>query len=339
MQNKEAKWWKKDQNGQIQCLLCPRYCKIPENHNGFCFVRKNEGGALYSKVYGYPYGFAIDPIEKKPLYHFKPGSEILSFGTIGCNLGCKFCQNWSLSRAKDFSSTASYYSPDVILEILKERRIASIAFTYNEPIIFGEYLSDISQLTNATGISNIMVSNGYVSKEAREQIFQNIDAINVDLKAFTTKFYKEKTFAQLQPVLDNLIWLKNETDIWIEITNLIISGKNDQIEEQKKMIAWILKNLGDCVPLHFSAFHPDYKMTDTPATSASQVIQAKELANKMGIKYCYTGNINYPVGQSTYCPNCNEKLIDRDWFSVKILNLNGNRCTKCNQQINGYFEK
>ena len=330
-----AKWWEKHSDNKLLCTLCPRYCKIGPGQAGFCYIRQNIDGQLYSIGYGRPTGFAVDPIEKKPLYHFYPGSDILSFGTAGCNLGCKFCQNWNMSKAKMDEVNSLYASPEEVVGYAKKHNVPSIAFTYNDPIIFGEYVIDVSNLAKQENIKTVMVTNGYIDKQARKEVFANIDAANVDLKAFTEKFYHKLTYAHLQDVLDTLIWLKNDTDVWIEITTLLIPGENDSAEEIYNLCQWILENLGPDVPLHFSAFHPAFKMRDYSATSPETLTMARDIAIKSGIKYCYTGNIYNPEGQTTFCPSCKALLIERDWHSTSGINLKSGSCPQCGEVISG----
>jgi len=334
---KLAKWWQPKDNGKLLCTLCPRYCTIGQGQTGFCFIRQNIDGKLYSIGYGRPTGFAIDPIEKKPLNHFYPGSKILSFGTAGCNLGCKFCQNWLTSKAKLDSVNSYKVSPEDVIAIAKKNKTPSIAFTYNDPVIFGEYVIDISKIARQEGINSVMVTAGYIDKNSRKNVFKYIDAANVDLKAFTENFYHKITFSHLNFILDTLIWLKNETNIWFEITTLLIPGENDSSEEIKLMCEWILKNLGDEVPLHFTAFHPDFKMLDKPSTPLTTIKNAQKIAAQTGIKFCYTGNVNNLTGQTTYCPNCKCVLIERDWHVLRINIIKNNRCPNCNHLISGCF--
>ncbi len=331
----EARWWEKQEDNRVLCTLCPRYCNIPPGKVGFCFVRKNVEGKLVTTAYGHPTGFAVDPIEKKPLNHFYPGTNILSFGTAGCNLGCKFCQNWTMSKARLDEMNALSVSPEEVVRLAQKYNCPSIAFTYNDPIIFAEYVIDIARLAREVGIKTVMVTNGYVDKNARQEVFEFIDGANVDLKAFTERFYVELTNAHLQPVLDTLEWLKKETNVWIEITTLLIPGENDSEDEIKQMCEWILHNLGDDVPLHFTAFHPDFKMLNYPPTPYSTLKKAREIALQTGIKYCYTGNVSDPQGQTTYCPNCGHELIKRNWYHVQIQGLKNGKCEKCGTQIAG----
>jgi len=334
---KLAQWWETLENGKILCTLCPRYCTIGEGQAGFCFIRQNINGKLYSTGYGRPTGFAIDQIEKKPLSHFLPGTNVLSFGTAGCNLGCKFCQNWSISKARLDDLNSLTASPDDVIRIAKKYNTPSIAFTYNDPVIFGEYVIDISKLAREEGIKSVMVTAGYIDKNARKDVYRYIDAANVDLKAFTETFYHKITFSHLNDVLDTLIWLKNETEIWFEITTLLIPDENDSPEEIKKMCEWILKNLGSEIPLHFTAFHPDFKMQTKPKTNPSKLSEARTIALNEGIKYCYVGNVHDIKGQTTYCPNCKNELIVRDWHSMINNNMQNSSCPKCKTKISGIF--
>jgi pyruvate formate lyase activating enzyme len=307
-----------------------------EGQSGFCYIRKNIDGKLYSLGYGNSTGFAIDPIEKKPLNHFLPGTRILSFGTAGCNLGCRFCQNWSISKAKLDEAQSLAAAPEQVVQLAIKHRVPSIAFTYNDPVIWGEFVVDISRLSRERGLKSVMVTAGYITPEARPEVFRYIDAANVDLKAFTERFYHKVTFSHLEPVLETLKWLKNETEIWFEITNLMIPGENDDPEETRRLCDWVLQNLGDGVPLHFTAFHPDFKMIDKPRTPASTLKDAREIARSVGIKYCYVGNIYDDEGQTTYCPNCGIALIHRSWHDILEYNLMGDRCS-CGQAIPGRF--
>lgn len=332
-----AKWWEPTDNNKILCTLCPRYCKIGEGQPGFCFIRQNLEGKLYTIGYGRPTGFAVDLIEKKPLNHFLPGTNILSFGTAGCNLGCKFCQNWSMSKAKLDDLNSLDVLPEGVVELAKNYNTPSIAYTYNDPTIFGEYVIDISKIAREEGIKSVMVTAGYIDKEARKDVYKYIDAANVDLKGFTEKFYWKNTYSHLNDVLDTLIWLKNDTDVWFEITTLLIPDENDSPEEIKHECDWILTNLGDSIPLHFTAFHPDFKMRDKDRTPEKTLTDARNIAMDLGIKYCYVGNVYNSEGQTTYCPNCNEKLIKRSWHVVLSNNLKDNKCTKCGQKIDGVF--
>lgn len=337
MELKLADWWEALPNGRIKCTLCPRYCEIGNGQVGFCFIRQNIEGKLYSTGYGRPTGFAIDPIEKKPLNHFLPGSSVLSFGTAGCNLGCKFCQNWSISKARLDETNSLAATPEDVVSLAIKHSTPSIAYTYNDPTIFGEYVIDISRIAREVNIKNVMVTSGYIDKQARKDVYQFIDAANVDLKAFSEKFYHKITFSHLDDILDTLLWLKYETAVWFEITTLLIPNENDSDDEIQRMCDWILKNLGDEIPLHFTAFHPDFKMRDKIATPAKTLVQARNLALKTGLKFCYVGNIHNREGQTTYCPVCHYSLIERDWHSVRFNKLLDGKCPKCLNNLNGIF--
>ncbi len=334
---KEALWWEITDNNRILCTLCPRYCTLGEGQKGFCFIRENIGGKLYSTGYGRPTGFGLDPIEKKPLNHFYPGSTILSFGTAGCNLGCKFCQNWTSSKAKLDEVQSYKVTPENVIELAKENNAESIAFTYNDPTIFGEFVIDVSKLARQEGIKTVMVTAGYIDKNARKDVYKYIDAANVDLKAFTEEFYFKLTSSHLADVLDTINWLVNDTDIWTELTTLLIPGENDSTDEIRELSKWVVNNLGKDVPLHFTAFHPDFKMREKPRTSLSTLQTARETALKEGANYVYLGNIVDREGHTTYCPDCNSPLIVRDWHSIKINRIPKGICPVCNKKIAGVF--
>jgi pyruvate formate lyase activating enzyme len=333
---KEALWWQTEEDGRILCTLCPRFCRLGEGQAGFCYIRKNIAGKLYSLGYGTSTGFAVDPIEKKPLNHFLPGTGVLSFGTAGCNLGCRFCQNWSISKATLDKAQSLNASPEQVVQLAIRHKAPSIAFTYNDPVIWGEFVIDISRLAREHGLKSVMVTAGYITPESRPDVYRYIDAANVDLKGFTERFYHKITFSHLDPVLDTLRWLKNDTDIWFEITNLMIPGENDDPDETSRLCDWVLTNLGDSVPIHFTAFHPDFKMMDRPRTPAATLQRARRIALSAGIKYCYVGNVFDDEGQTTYCPACGKALIRRSWHDILEYRLDGNSCA-CGQTIPGYF--
>ncbi len=334
---KLAKWWETKGNDKILCTLCPRYCIIDKGQKGFCYIRENIDGKLYSKGYGRPTGFAVDLIEKKPLSHFLPGSDILSFGTAGCNLGCKFCQNWTISKSKIDNINSLEASPDQVVALAKKYRTKSIAYTYNDPIIFGEYVIDISKIAREENINNVMVTAGYIDKKARKDIFKFIDAANVDLKAFTKTFYSKLTASNLNDVLNTLLWIKHETNIWLEITTLLIPGENDSEDEIKQLSNWVVENLGENIPIHFTAFHPSFKMKDKPRTPSTTLDIARNIAIKEGVNFCYVGNVYNLEAQTTYCPNCNKPVIIRDWHSVLDNKIVDGKCPNCKTEIAGIF--
>lgn len=332
-----AKWWTSLDNKKVVCNLCPRNCVIKKGQNGFCFIRQNIDGKLYSSGYGKPTGFGVDPIEKKPLNHFYPGSEILSFGTLGCNMGCKFCQNWSLTKSTKFNHEEEYISPEDIVLFAKKRNIPSIAFTYNDPDIFGEFVIDVSKLAKKYSINTVMVSAGYINPDPRTEVYQYIDAANIDLKGFSTEFYKKNCSAEFEKILDTILWLNNESNVWLELTTLLIPGLNDSDNEIQQMCNWIINNLGPDVPHHFTSFHPAFKMSDKPRTPAETLIRARNIAMNAGLNYVYTGNIHSEETQTTYCPNCNQKLIKRDWHSLAFNLVQNQKCFNCKTQIAGIY--
>ncbi len=335
-----GRYWHKIDDGRIQCDLCPRDCKLHEGQRGACFVRMCENDQIVLTTYGRSSGFCIDPIEKKPLNHFYPGSSVFSFGTAGCNLACKFCQNWDISKSRDMDRLMDQASPEAIAITAQQHGCKSVAFTYNDPVIFAEYAMDTADACHARGIKTVAVTAGYISEPARQDFFSKIDAANVDLKAFTEEFYYKLTGAHLQPVLDTLIYLKHETDVWLEITTLLIPGKNDSDEEITEMCKWIKQELGADVPLHFSAFHPDYKMADIPATPQATLIRARDIALKQGLHYVYTGNVHHIEGDTTFCPGCQSPLIVRDWYQINQYRLTEDgHCPDCGKAIAGKFDK
>lgn len=334
-----ARWWHMLDDGRMQCDLCPRDCKLHDGQRGACFVRKREGAQMILTTYGRSSGFCIDPIEKKPLAHFYPGSSVFSFGTAGCNLACKFCQNWDISKSRDMDSLMDQAAPEEIAKAAQQHGCKSVAFTYNDPAIFTEYAIDTADACHKRGIKTVAVTAGYMHDQARREFYAKMDAANVDLKAFTEDFYFKVTGARLQPVLDTLIYLKRETQVWLEITTLLIPGKNDSDEEITALSQWIAKELGPDVPLHFSAFHPDYKMLDVPATPPATLKRAREIALRAGLHYVYTGNVHNVEGDTTFCPSCKTPLIVRDWYEIRDYHLTDDgHCPQCQTNIAGHFE-
>ncbi len=332
-----GRYWHPLDDGRVQCDLCPRYCRIHNGQRGFCFVRMNHNDNMVLTTYGRSSGFCVDPVEKKPLNHFYPGSSILSFGTAGCNLGCKFCQNWDISKSKEIDTLADSASPEKIAQSAQHLGCKSVAFTYNDPVIFAEYAIDIAQACRELGIKTVAVTAGYITEEARSEFFDNMDAANVDLKAFTSEFYKKLCLAEFEPILETLKYLKHETDVWFEITTLLIPGANDSDAELNELAEWISGALGIDVPLHFTAFHPDFKLRDRPPTPPETLTRARDIAVSKGIRYVYTGNVHDKGGSSTYCPICSNLLIERDWYELGAYNLTNNHCASCDEEIAGHF--
>jgi pyruvate formate lyase activating enzyme len=333
-----TRYWHELADGRVQCDVCPRACKLREGQRGLCFVRACEGGEVVLTTYGRSSGFCVDPIEKKPLNHFLPGSSVLSFGTAGCNLSCKYCQNWSISKSREIDTLADAASPADIARAARSLGCASVAFTYNDPVIFIEYAIDVADACRELGIRSVAVTAGYICDEPRVELYRHLDAANVDLKAFTEGFYASTCAGHLQPVLDTLEYLKHETDVWFEITSLLIPGRNDSDEEIDAMTRWIVERLGPDVPVHFTAFHPDYKMLDVPPTPPETLTKARRIALANGIRHAYTGNVFDATGGSTYCGGCGERVIERDWYRLGDYRLTDDgRCERCNSTMPGVF--
>lgn len=332
-------YWHELADGRIQCDVCPRACKLHEGQRGLCFVRMREGDQIVLTTYGRSSGYCIDPIEKKPLNHFLPGTPILSFGTAGCNLACKFCQNWDISKSREIDTLADQASPETIARAAQQLGCRSVAFTYNDPVIFLEYAVDVAQACHEVGVNAVAVTAGYICPEPREAFYAHMDAANVDLKAFTEAFYKKVTGGELAPVLDTLKYLKHETDVWFELTTLLIPGHNDSEAELERMTQWVVEELGPDVPMHFTAFHPDYRMRDVPPTPPQTLSRARQIAIQNGVRYAYTGNVYDESGGSTYCHVCGNRLIGRDWYRLTAWNLTAEgRCNECGALCPGRFE-
>jgi pyruvate formate lyase activating enzyme len=325
-------------DGRLQCDLCPRFCRLRDGQRGLCFVRARRGDEIVLTTYGRSSGFCIDPIEKKPLNHFYPGTPVLSFGTAGCNLACKFCQNWDISKSREFDTLASSASPAALARAAVEHGCSSVAFTYNDPVIFLEYAVDVAAACREAGIHPVAVTAGEICPEPRREFFAAMDAANVDLKAFTDRFYREVCGARLEPVLDTLRYLKHETQVWFELTTLLIPGQNDSDAELDAMTRWVVEELGPDVPMHFTAFHPDYKMLDTPPTPPATLTRARRQALANGVRYAYTGNVHDEDGGSTYCHACGGLLIGRDWYVLTDWRLTEDgHCQACGTPLAGRF--
>ncbi len=336
--NYAARFWNTQEDGRIRCELCPRLCHLKDGQRGFCYVRQNVKGQLDLTTYGRSSGFCIDPIEKKPLNHFFPGSSVLSFGTAGCNLGCKFCQNWDISKARSMDRLADEATPERIALAAQRSGCTSVAFTYNDPVIFAEYAIDVAAACHEIGIKAVAVTAGYMTDLARPEFYASMDAANVDLKGFTEHFYHKITGGQLQPVLDTLVYLKHETDVWFEITNLLIPSQNDSEPEIESMCGWIVENLGVDVPLHFTAFHPDYRMRDVPRTPTATLLRSRAIAKRHGIQYVYVGNVHEPEASATYCSQCGTCLVERDWYQLGEYHLDASgNCMTCGSPCAGRF--
>ncbi|MBN8442960.1 MAG: AmmeMemoRadiSam system radical SAM enzyme [Dechloromonas sp.] len=336
--NYPGRYWHRIDDGRIQCDLCPRYCKLHDEQRGACFVRMREGDGIVLTTYGRSSGFCIDPIEKKPLNHFYPGSSVFSFGTAGCNLACKFCQNWDISKSRDMDRLMDAASPTEIAATAARHGCASVAFTYNDPVIFAEYAMDTADACHALGLKTVAVTAGYITALARGDFYAKMDAANLDLKGFTDDFYVKLCGAHLQPVLDTLVWLRHETDVWVEITTLLIPGHNDSDDELDAMTRWVCKELGSEVPLHFTAFHPDFKMDDLPPTPPATLMRARRIALGNGLRHVYTGNVHDVEGGTTFCTGCARPLIVRDWYEIRdyFVTPEGT-CPDCGTALAGRF--
>jgi len=338
-----GRYWHVVDDGRIQCDVCPRFCKLQEGQRGLCFVRARQDGRIVLTTYGRSSGFCVDPIEKKPLNHFLPGTPVLSFGTAGCNLTCKFCQNHDISKSREFDKLQAQATPEMIAQAALKTGSRSVAFTYNDPVIFLEYAVDVAKACHEVGVKTVAVTAGYVTPEAGTEFFSHMDAANVDLKGFTEEFYNKLCSSELARVLETLIYLKHETDVWVELTTLIIPGENDDPAEIEEMTNWVVENLGPDVPMHFSAFHPDWKMMDHKHTPKETLIRCRDIALKNGIRYAYTGNVHHFDGASTYCHSCGGMLIGRDWYELSTWNLSfeGNysgNCKNCGTPLAGVFD-
>ncbi len=326
-------------DNKIQCTICPRNCTLKEGQSGFCYVRKNINNNIVLESYGYNTGLAIDPVEKKPLYHFYPSSSVLSFGTLGCNMGCQFCQNWTTTKTKTDIKGFNKSTPEEIVKTALKYNCKSIAFTYNDPVIFLEYAIDTAKIAQKNEIKTIAVTSGFINPEPRKEFFKYIDAVNIDLKGFSERFYKKNCLAKLAPVLDTIDYVSNETNCWLELTTMLIENENDFEEELKQECDWILNKLGTCIPLYFSAFFPNYKFSNRTPTKVETLLKAYQIATTMGLNYVYTGNIHAIETSTTYCKTCKNRLIIRDGYRVLENNLINSSCPRCGRKCDGYFDK
>jgi pyruvate formate lyase activating enzyme len=337
--NVRTRHWTKMTDGRARCDVCPRECKLNEGQRGLCFVRACEGGEVVLTTWGRSSGFCVDPIEKKPLNHFLPGTPVLSFGTAGCNLSCSFCQNHDISKSRETDTLADEATPEIIAAAAAALGCRSVAFTYNDPVIFYEYAIDVAEACHAAGIKTVAVTAGYMSPAPRAEFYRHMDAANVDLKAFTEEFYFKITKSHLAPVLETLEYLKHETNVWFEITTLLIPGENDSPKEIEQLSRWVVEKLGPDVPVHFTAFHPDYRMLDKTPTPHATLCTARRIALENGVRYPYVGNVLDRGRQSTYCHQCGTLLIERDWYALGAWNLDSTgKCLSCGTACAGVFE-
>ncbi len=333
-----TKYWHDLGDGRIQCDLCPRFCKLHAEQRGLCFVRQNLQQQLVLTSYGRSSGFAIDPIEKKPLHHFYPGSTVFSFGTAGCNLACQFCQNWDMNKSREMDTLMHLATPEAIAAKAKQLQCLSVAYTYNDPVIFHEYAIDTASACRELGIRSVAVSAGYVCPDPRAEFYHYMDAANIDLKAFSERFYHKITGGHLAVVLDTLQYIYHDTSVWLELTTLIIPNENDSTAELEQLTQWVVTHLDPEVPIHFSAFHPDWKMLNKPCTPLASLVNARDIALKNGIQYAYVGNVLHKAADSTFCHACGQLLIGRDWYQLLEWNLDAQgACTACGTQCAGHF--
>ena len=334
-----GRYWAPLDDGRIECRVCPRFCRLREGQRGMCFVRARQGDQVVLTSYGRSSGFCIDPIEKKPLNHFLPGTPVLSFGTAGCNLACKFCQNHDISKSREMDRLMSRAGPEDLAQAALRSGARSVAYTYNDPVIFLEYAVDTARACRAAGVKNVAVTAGYICDEPRAEFFALMDAANVDLKAFTETFYHKLTGAHLQPVLETLEYLVHRTDVWVEITTLLIPGENDSVEEVRELSEWVGTKLGPDVPVHFTAFHPDFRMMDKPRTPVATLLRARETAREAGLNHVYVGNCHHEAAQSSYCSGCGAKVIGRDWYELGDWRLTASgACTECGTPFPGRID-
>ncbi|MEX0717494.1 MAG: AmmeMemoRadiSam system radical SAM enzyme [Planctomycetaceae bacterium] len=334
-----TKYWHALDDGRVQCDVCPRFCKLHEGQRGFCFVRARQNDRVVLTTWGRSSGYCVDPIEKKPLNHFLPGTPVLSFGTAGCNLGCKFCQNWDISKSREIDTLADQADPATIARAAQSLGCKSVAFTYNDPVIFLEYAIDVAIACREAGVKTVAVTAGEICPEPRAEFFDHMDAANVDLKGFSERFYHDICLGHFEPVLDTLKYLKHETGVWFELTTLLIPGQNDSDAELDEMTQWVVRELGPDVPMHFTAFHPDFRMLDTPHTPPATLSRARRIAIKNGVRYAYTGNVHDSEGGSTFCHECGGLLVERDWYVLSEWNLTGDgRCESCGTRCAGIFD-
>jgi pyruvate formate lyase activating enzyme len=330
--------WHALEDGRVQCDVCPRACKLREGQRGVCFVRGRVDDQVVLTSYGRSSGWAVDPIEKKPLYHFLPGTAVLSFGTAGCNLACRFCQNWDITKSKEIDTLGGSASPEAIARAAVDLGCDSVAFTYNDPTIFFEYARDTAVACREVGVKAVAVTAGYIEPEPRRELYRHLDAVNVDLKAFSESFYHRVAMARLAPVLETIEYLCRETDAWVELTTLLIPDHNDGADELDRLTSWVVDRLGPDVPLHFSAFHPDFRMTDVAPTPSATLRRARAIALANGVRHVYVGNVHDVEGDSTRCAACGDLLIERDWYELRSYRLTqAGACPRCDAPLPGRF--
>ena len=334
----ETRYWRALDDGRVECTLCPRLCQLRDGKRGVCFVRMADHGQIVLTTHGRSSGFCIDPVEKKPLFHFLPGTPVLSFGTAGCNLTCRFCQNWDISKSRQMDTLSARAAPEQIARAALQYGCRSVAFTYNDPVVFMEYALDVAAACHGVGVQTIAVTAGYINPQPAVEFFAGMDAANVDLKGFSESFYHQICGGHLQPVLETLCYVHRQTSVWLELTTLLIPGLNDSDAEIRALCEWVGKELGPDVPLHFTAFHPDYRLRDIPATPNETLSRARSLALACGLHHAYIGNVHDSRGESSWCPTCGNLLIERDWYRLGDWGLTAGCCKRCGYRLPGRFE-
>jgi pyruvate formate lyase activating enzyme len=332
----EARYYKKLEGGGIECGICPRHCLVTDLERGYCGARENRADTYYTLVYGLPCSLKIDPIEKKPLFHFHPGSTAFSLATAGCNVNCKFCQNWEISQVRPEQTRNYDLLPQDGVDICRQRNVPIIAYTYSEPVIFYEYMYDMAKLGHENSIKSVMITGGYIEKDPLTDLIQHLDAIKVDLKSIREEYYRDVVGGELKPVLERLVQMKN-SGVWLELVYLVVPTLNDTEAEFRDLARWVKTNLGEDVPVHFTRFHPQYLLKNLPRTPTATLEKAYEISRAEGLQFAYVGNVPGNPAESTYCPKCEKVLIDRQGYRIRQNNLSGNKCAFCQRQIPGVF--
>ena len=332
----EAKYYKKLEHKEIQCLLCPKECKVGDKERGYCGVRENQDGVYYTLVHSLICSANVDPIEKKPFFHFLPSTKAFSIATAGCNMNCKFCQNWQISQVRPEQVDNYNLTPELVASYAEHNGCESIAYTYSEPVIFYEYMLDCAKEGRKRGIKSVVVTAGYINHDPLVELCKEVDAIKVDFKGFTEKYYRDICRCELKPIMDRLVDLA-KIGIWLEIVYLMVPTLNDDMKDIKRMCKWMLKDLGPLVPIHFSRFHPHYLLKNLPPTPVSSLEKAREIALETGLKYVYIGNVFGHEGENTYCPNCKKKIIGRIGYTITEMNIKDNKCKFCGEIIPGVW--
>lgn len=334
---REARHYEKQPHKKIKCVLCPRECVVDDRERGYCGARENRGGTYYTLVYSRAVSAHVDPIEKKPFFHFLPGTTAFSVATAGCNVNCKMCQNWEISQVRPEQVDALYLPPQKLAQLARDTGCAAIAYTYSEPVIFYEWMYDCAKASRPLGIKNVVVTGGYIKEKPLRELCKVVDAIKVDLKAFSEKYYREIVNGELKPVLDALVVMKSE-GVWTEIVYLVVPTLNDKDDELRGLARWVKSNLGPDVPVHFSRFYPQYLLKNLPPTPLKTLERAKQIADSEGLHYVYIGNVPGHPAENTYCPSCKRAVVERTGYTIRGIHLNRGRCKYCHREIPGVWK-